>query len=236
MHISHPAKFKAKQDFVGKSRDCQDQLCRTRRCLQRKGAHLAFSLGRIDPDAGALAIRRRASYEEKEGHDKDEGTFTVMSNIDELQRRITAAMDRVALGVDKLGAGSAGPDPEMAQALEDERTANAQLTERVRALKTKSDSEMATMRTQVEESDARMAQLDIELQRVRRANAQLSDACAALRDANEEGVGDPHLINKAMLAELEGLRAARAADVAEATAILSALTPLVDGASAEETA
>jgi len=29
------------------------------------------------------------------------------------------------------------------------------------------------------------------------------------------------------LAELEGLRAARAADVAEATAILSALTPLV---------
>ena len=159
-----------------------------------------------------------------------------MSNIDELQRRITAAMDRVALGVDKLGTASSGPDPEMAQALEDERTANAQLTERVRALKTKSDAKMATMRSQGEESDARMAQLDIELQRVRRANTQLTEACAALRDANEEGVGDPHLINKAMLAELEGLRAARAADVAEATAILSALTPLVDGASAEETA
>ncbi|MGJ8617908.1 MAG: hypothetical protein ACSHWS_13790 [Sulfitobacter sp.] len=160
-----------------------------------------------------------------------------MSNIDELQRRITSAMDRVALGVDKLGASApSGPDPEMAQALEDERTANAQLTERVRALKTKSDSEMATMRTQVEECDARMAQLDIELQRVRRANAQLTEACAALRDANEEGVGDAHLINKAMLAELEGLRAARAADVAETTAILSALTPLVDAASAEEKA
>lgn len=167
---------------------------------------------------------------------EDEGTFIVMSNIDELQRRITAAMDRVASGVDKLGAASGGPDPEMAQALEDERTANAQLTERVRVLKSKSDTEMATMRTQVEECDARMAQLDIELQRVRRANAQLAEACAALRDANEEGVGDAHLINKAMLAELEGLRAARAADVAEASAILSALTPLVENAGTEETA
>ena len=157
-----------------------------------------------------------------------------MSNIDELQRRITAAMDRLAQGVDKLGnASGGGPDPEMAQALEDERTANAQLTERVRALKNKSDNEMATLRAQVEESSARMAQLDIEIQRVRRANTQLTDACAALRDANEEGVGDPHLINKAMLAELEGLRAARAADVAEASAILSALTPLVDQAAQE---
>lgn len=156
-----------------------------------------------------------------------------MTNIDELQRRITAAMDRLAQGVDKLGTAPSGPDPEMAQALEDERTANAQLSERVRALKTKSDSEMASMRTQVEETDARMAQLDIELQRVRRANAQLTESCAALRDANEEGVGDAHLINKAMLAELEGLRAARATDVAEATAILSALTPLVDDAAEE---
>ncbi len=158
-----------------------------------------------------------------------------MSNIDELQRRITAAMDRVAQGLDKLGTASGEPDPEMAQALEDERTANAQLTERVRALKTKSDAEMAQLRNRTEECDARMAQLDIELQRVRRANTQLTEACAALRDANEEGVGDPHLINKAMLAELEGLRAARAADMAEATAILSALTPLVED-TAEETA
>lgn len=164
-----------------------------------------------------------------------------MSNIDELQRRITAAMDRVAAGMDKLGAAKpSGSDADLSQALEDERTANAQLTERVRALKTKSDTETASLRTQVEEMDARMAQLDIELQRVRRANAQLTEACATLRDANEEGVGDAHLINKAMLAELEGLRAARAADVAEATAILSALTPLVgdpkSDASAEENA
>ena len=154
-----------------------------------------------------------------------------MSNIEELQRRITTAMDRVAQGLDKIGGAPAGPDPETLQALEDERTANAQLTERVRALKTKSDNEMAAMRAQLEEGEARMAQLDIELQRLRRANEQLTDACAALRDANNEGVGDPHLINKAMLAELDGLRAARASDVAESSAILAALSPLLDGAS-----
>ncbi|KIN66349.1 hypothetical protein Z946_361 [Sulfitobacter noctilucicola] len=153
-----------------------------------------------------------------------------MSNIDELQRRITAAMDRVAQGLDKIGSTPSGPDPETEQALEDERTANAQLTERVRALKTKSDAEMAGLRAQIDEAEARISQLDVELQRVRRANAQLNEACNALREANSEGVGDPHLINKSMMAELEGLRAARASDVAETSAILAALTPLLDTA------
>jgi len=153
-----------------------------------------------------------------------------MSDIEELQRRITAAMDQIAFGLDKLGTGTTGPDPETLQQLEDERTANAQLQERVRSLRTKSDAEIATLRAGLDEGDARMAQLDVELQRVRRANAQLSDACAALREANAEGVGDPHLINKAMLAELEALRAARAADVAEASTILSSLQPLVEAA------
>jgi len=153
-----------------------------------------------------------------------------MSNIDELQGRIAAAMARIAKGVDGLSAAATGPDPETAQALEDERVANEQLRARVASLKTRADGEMADMRAKIEEGDARMGQLDLELQRVRRANQQLLDACEALREANEEGVGDAHLINKAMLAELEALRAARAADVAESSAILAALTPLVESA------
>lgn len=154
-----------------------------------------------------------------------------MNDIEELQRRITAAMDQVAFGLDKLSAAKpAGPDPDTLQLLEEERTANAQLQERVRGLRTKSETELAALRAQVDEGEARMAQLDIELQRVRRANAQLTEACAALRDANAEGVGDAHLINKTMLTELEALRAARAADVAEASVILASLQPLVDAA------
>ncbi len=154
-----------------------------------------------------------------------------MSDIDELQRRITAAIDRVAQGLDKIGGAPVGPDPEMVQALEDERTANAQLTERVRALKEKSENEMGALRAKFEETETRMAALDVEVQRMRHANAQLTEACAALSDANAEGLADPHLINKAMLAELEGLRAARASDVAETSAILAALSPLLETAS-----
>lgn len=155
-----------------------------------------------------------------------------MSNIEELQRRITAAMDQVAYGLDKLGSASATADAETLRQLEEERVANAQLQERVRSLRVKSETETAALRARLEEGEARMAQLDIELQRVRRANAQLADACAALSAANAEGVGDAHLINKAMLAELEGLRATRAADVAEASVILASLTPLLDAAKA----
>jgi hypothetical protein len=58
-----------------------------------------------------------------------------MSDIDELQRRITAALDRVAGGLDQLGAKSGGDTAALEQALDDEKLANAHLSERVRLLK-----------------------------------------------------------------------------------------------------
>jgi hypothetical protein len=75
---------------------------------------------------------------------------------------------------------------------------------------------------------ARLTSLDADLQRLRQANAQLVASNAALRTANAEGVGDAHLINKSMMAELEGLRAMRAAESAEARTIIDALTPLLE--------
>jgi hypothetical protein len=79
-------------------------------------------------------------------------------------------------------------------------------------------------------ANERMAQLDLEVQRVRKANDDLRASNQALRAANEAGVGEPHLINKAMMAELEALRATRAADVSETNAIIDALTPLINDA------
>ncbi len=162
-----------------------------------------------------------------------------MSNIDEVQGRIIAAMERASRGLEKLTAVK-DDAPDLAQALEDERLANAQLTERVKALKGRLETDVAEMQSKLDAAEARankaqmdearVKKLDVQLQQVRRANGQLTDACAALREANAQGVGEPHLINKAMLAELEALRAARSADIAEADAILSALTPLVDAA------
>ena len=150
-----------------------------------------------------------------------------MSDIDELQRRITAAMDRVAGGLDQLGANSGGDTAALEQALEDEKLANAQLSERVRLLKQRQDDELADIKATAAAATAQMAGLDLEVQRVRKANDELRNSNQVLRAANEAGVAEPHLINKAMMAELEALRAARAVDFSETHAIIDSLTPLI---------
>ena len=111
--------------------------------------------------------------------------------------------------------------------MEDEKLANAQLTERLRALKERYEAGVAEATATATAAEARITDLDLELQRLRKANDQLRQSNAALRTANEEGVGEPHLINQSMMVELESIRAMRSAEVAEATEIISALTPLV---------
>lgn len=170
-----------------------------------------------------------------------------MSDIDELERRIAAALERISKGVEQLGTAAAAEPGDAGEAsasaagiaaleaaLEDERMANAQLEERVKAIREKQESQVAALREEAEAARRGLADLDTELQRLRQANDMLSSTNEEMRRALEEKVGEPHLINKAMLAELEGLRAARAADAAETQAVLSALTPLL--AEAEERA
>ncbi|TNJ46767.1 hypothetical protein [Phaeobacter sp. B1627] len=77
------------------------------------------------------------------------------------------------------------------------------------------------------ELDMRLSELDGELQSLRASNDQLREANAALRAANAEGIGDASLINAALEAEVEGLRAARATDQAEVNAVLARLEPLL---------
>lgn len=155
-----------------------------------------------------------------------------MSNIEDLQVRITTALERLATGVDKLDTASGVDVAALEARLNEEKTVNAQLEERLRALKEKQAAELEAVRAQTQDTGAKVEALDVELQRLRKANAVLRDANKALREANEAGVGDPGLINKSMLAELEAMRAARSADTAEVSAILSALTPIL---SAEDT-
>ncbi|WP_299730981.1 hypothetical protein [uncultured Tateyamaria sp.] len=151
-----------------------------------------------------------------------------MSEIDALQQRLTAAMDRIAAGMGSLGSAQGADTTALQAELDDEKIANAQLQERVRKMADRQDAALAEAKAASEAVQTRVAAMDLELQRLRKANDQLRQSNAALRNANEEGVGEPHLINKAMLAELEGLRAARAADVAEASSIIGALAPLLD--------
>ena len=167
-----------------------------------------------------------------------------MSEIEEYQRRINAALDRIGRGLEaSAGSGDGARIEALEQQLEDERLANAQLEERVRTLKEARDAaraELEAARAEAEaartEAGGRLAKLDGELQSLRKANQQLRDNNAALREANAQGVGQPHLINKSMLAELEALRASHAADRAEAETILAELDRILDGDAAGDDA
>jgi DNA repair exonuclease SbcCD ATPase subunit len=218
-----------------------------------------------------------------------------MSQIEELQSRILAAMDRIASGTEILSsrpaiepADTGGAASDLAQLLDEEKLANAQLQERLKALKARhaeelvkaraegaaggsaggsaGDADLAAelerqlaaanervaelegtieqqagmltaqaqdvkvLKAEVSHQAQAMEQLDAELQRLRRANDELRKSNATLREANSEGIGDPDLVNKAMLAELEGLRATQAADSAEVSAVLSRLDTLLSNA------
>lgn len=104
------------------------------------------------------------------------------------------------------------------EALEDEQMANAQLQERLRALKARSSGGV---------SPETVAKLDSELQRLRKANEGLLSSSAALREANAQGLADAGLIDAAMVAELEALRAARASEAAEVEAVMGTLEPML---------
>lgn len=162
-----------------------------------------------------------------------------MSELSHLETRISAALDRIRQGLDggaapaapvEAPAPSAATDDQVAELkrkLDDEKTANAQLEERVKLLKERQDGKLAELESNVDAGRARSARMDRELQRLRQVNAELRDINTQLREAVSGGVSEPHLVNKAMLAELEALRATRSADAAEMDAILEELTPII---------
>ncbi|MFK7870833.1 MAG: hypothetical protein AB8B58_16540 [Roseobacter sp.] len=153
-----------------------------------------------------------------------------MSEIDVFQGRIMAALDRMAAATEALEATPPDNQDDLKTALEEEKTVNAQLSERVRVLAERQEQALAAMEARSQEAVARMEALDLELQRLRRVNSELQSVCEALRDANEEGVGEPHLINRAMVAELEAMKAMRKTEIAESDEIIAAMIPLLSGA------
>lgn len=182
---------------------------------------------------------------------------TGMNQMDELESRLTAALEKIGAGLDAMSAAAeargraaaeaeappapqpAAPeaDPEelerLRTELDEERLANAQLEARVKALKERLEAHEAGDTAPAggaEQLPEALARLDAELQRLRQANDKLRESNAALREANAEGVGEPHLINSAMLAELESMRALRASEAAESSSIMSQLVPLLGSA------
>jgi len=156
-----------------------------------------------------------------------------MSEIDALEGRIAAALDRIGAGVAQLSkaAPEGADDSEALRAqLREERDANAQLEERVRALKDRQENNISHLEERVEKQASALAAIEAELHRLRASNADLRELNAQLRSAAADGAASPELINRATIAEVEALEAQRAADVAEMDAILSELKPLVEEA------
>lgn len=122
-----------------------------------------------------------------------------MSQIEELQRRINAAMGRIGTGIEALGVGAAAAaDPELRSALDEERLANAQLEERIKTLKAQHIEEIDALRSALDKAEAlppedpEKDQLRIELGKataalatVEAARAELAEAKAALDNSDE---------------------------------------------------
>ncbi|MBS9716431.1 hypothetical protein ACFFUT_10630 [Pseudohalocynthiibacter aestuariivivens] len=156
-----------------------------------------------------------------------------MSDIADLERRITAALDRIGQSVEAIDQSEPGTTDDteevarLSEELEAEKTANAQLQERLRTVHEKLEAKIAELETSNSQLTEELAAQTTGLQQMKQANAQMRESNQKLRDANQEGVGDSHLINKAMMAELEALRATQSSDRAEMDAVLNELKPFV---------
>ena len=167
-----------------------------------------------------------------------------MQQIAELERRITAALERIGRGVEGLsagnpdagGGGAEGDRAELArlgEALDEERMANAQLNERLRVVREKDHETEAALTARLATSGSQLEAYGAELTRLRRTVIQLNGELGKLREAAASGVAEPQLINRAMLAELEAMRASRASEAAELADIVAALNPLLEEARAD---
>ncbi len=158
-----------------------------------------------------------------------------MQEILELERRIAAALERIDRGVDRIPGASAAPaaaapttdaGDELAALraqLDDERTVSAQLQERLRAIKDRDLVVHAQLQEQIEKMTRQLDVQGLELQRMRKTAISLREQLRVLREAQSAGLAEPHLINKAMLAELDALRATRLTEMAELDEIAAAL-------------
>lgn len=152
-----------------------------------------------------------------------------MSDGSELERRIHAALDRIAAAADGLATPvpDDGSAAELQAALETERAANAQLEDRVRAIKEKQETVVGRLEREVADLKAALAVRDATVQKVRRMNGLLRKTNRALRTANAQHLADPDLLNAATQAELDALKTLQETDRAELDEILATLEPVV---------
>jgi uncharacterized protein (DUF885 family) len=161
-----------------------------------------------------------------------------MQDLTELERRITAALQRIGAGIEAMAPAAAVPlaavpladDPEVArlrEALEAEKMLTAQLQERLRALKDRGGSDQTELEAKVDRMTRQLDVQGLEVKRMRKTVIALRENLRALRQAQSDGVADPEALNRAMAVELESVRVSRLAEIAEMDEILAELDPLI---------
>lgn len=156
-----------------------------------------------------------------------------MADINDLAQRITAALERINQGVDRLdGAAASQSDVDasaLKEALEAEKLANAQLEERVVAIKERQEKVVQRLEDEVARLKEQGAARDGENDQLKFVNERLSRNNKALREANAQGLGNTDLINAGLAAELDAVRVRRETDRSEMQELIDTLKPLVEG-------
>lgn len=158
-----------------------------------------------------------------------------MTDVKQIETRLSRALDRISSAADKLAKPAqtapvveADPDAARLQAeLEAERAKTAQLTERVNAVRQRQDSSVASMERRLARMTEQLDLQSLEMLRLKKANSKLIEANRQLREGHEAQVIEPSAINRALVAELEALRAERASELAEMEDVLGELKPLM---------
>ncbi len=150
-----------------------------------------------------------------------------MTDLDQLNARLANALDRIAAGLTHNAPAPDAAADALRADLAREKATNSQLNERLRAAKDRDGQTAGALQVKV---DAMTRQLDVqglEMQRLRKTTSQLRDQLRVVIEAARDGTVDAAMINKALLAELEAMRAIRASEEAEIEDILSELAPLI---------
>ena len=155
-----------------------------------------------------------------------------MSDLAAYERRINAALDRIAQKVEgrRAGDGAGAPAGEVArlrQALEKERGVNAQLSERLHQLRQRQESSVGQLERRLARLTEQLDLQSLEMLRLKKANTKLMEANAALREARDGGALESKLVNRSIAAELSALQAERRTEMAEMEEILAELKPLL---------
>lgn len=170
-----------------------------------------------------------------------------MSGVDVYERRLLSALNRIRDGVAKIErpaqAQTSAAKEAVAREAELQRQINALQVQLEEARRGKDALEADVMdlkgtvqKQEAELTDApvdyasKLAEFSKSLDRLRGANAELRSVVEKITADGDGGASDPALVNRAMAAELDALRAQQAADAQEVRAILEAMAPLIEEA------